>query len=88
MPDIDRKDRPFPARHVPHAEPAHTVEQEAYWIQGARAAVERDMAARVENVRIAQVFGPLESDAALLDVKTDQGKYQVVAGRDGTFTIF
>ena len=86
MPDIERQDSSPAARRGPTE--VQLSDRERRWMQGAQAAVARDMQAEVSGVRIVQVFGPLETDAALLELETDQGAYQVVVGKDESFTIF
>ena len=89
MPETERSDQTPSARARDPAPVPGDERRKQFWRQGARAAVERDMDAEVSSVDVLQVFGPMDSDAALLEVRTENGAcYQVVAGRDGSFTVF
>ena len=51
-------------------------------------AVESQEGLRATGVRLLRRYSPLERDAALYEVRTERGAYRVVAGRDGSLTVF
>ena len=42
----------------------------------------------VQAGRVVKKYSPLERDLAMLEVMTDRGPFEVVAGRDGSMTLF
>ncbi len=53
-----------------------------------RTAVESQEGLKADEVKLLRRYSALERDAALYEVKTGEGPFHVVVGRDGSLTVF
>lgn len=73
---------------VPSAAPP-PFNPEQHMIDSAKAFVaQQQEGVTVQAGRVVRKYSPLERDLALLEIQTDQGFFEVVAGRDGSMTLF